>query len=206
MGARGMIGKRKTGDTGQSSVTGVLRVSSWPYSSATLPQLTNQRNKEWWIANKDFFNVALSEKKIKGVPVTPKFRFRILTQGLSLNRGQGLWITEQFLSPFVPVHLQFIIPVSSTRWGLPGSSSGCHQASTLSFSQQETPGEICFRSLIAKQMGCNVPLNIFISAGVGSKGKLGGTEDGWEGTICNLLVREASERFSNNCGDSWGST
>lgn len=110
--------------------------------------------------------------------MTPKFRFRILTQGLSLNRGQELWITEQFLSPCGPVPLQFIIPVSPTRWGLPGSSSGCHQALTLSFSQQETPGEICFSSLIAKQMGCNVPLNIFISAGVGSKGKLVGLRMG----------------------------
>lgn len=75
MGARGMIGKRKTGDTGQSSVTGVLRVSSWPYSSATLPQLTNQRNKEWWIANKDFFNVALSGKK-KGSPSDPQVQIQ----------------------------------------------------------------------------------------------------------------------------------
>lgn len=110
--------------------------------------------------------------------MTSKFRFRILTQGLSLNRGQELWITEQFLSPCGPVHFQFIIPVSPTRWGLPGSSSGCHQASTLSFSQQEITGEICFSSLIAKQMGCYVPLNIFISAGVGSKGSLVGLKMG----------------------------
>lgn len=126
--------------------------------------------------------------------MTFKFRFRIPTQGLSLNRGQESWITEQFLSSCGPVHFQFIIAVSLTRWGLPGSSSGCHRASTLSFSQQETPGEICFSSLIAKQVGCNVPLNIFISGGLGSKGKLVGLKMGG-GHHLQLIGEESFRTF-----------